>query len=213
MAEFQPLPAGRHGLTRDEVRRSQRARLLRGMAEAVAEDGYPAATVAGVLKRVHVSRQTFYEHFTDKQDCFLAVLDESARGLAAALRDGVAAGGAGGEPVRPDRMVAAYLAAITEQPTFARVFFLESAAAGLPAQRKRVEVQNLFTELMIETFRGTPYWHTSPDPEFACRILVGGVSSLVTAALVADGTGPPPDTAARIVALVEQLFGTQGRAR
>src|SRR5919197_4804648 len=70
-----PLPAGRHSLTRDVVLASQRGRLLEAMAQAVAQHGYGATTVAHVVALAGVSRKTFYEHFRDKEDCFLALYD------------------------------------------------------------------------------------------------------------------------------------------
>ncbi|HEY7830149.1 MAG TPA: TetR/AcrR family transcriptional regulator [Solirubrobacteraceae bacterium] len=50
----------------------QRERLLAGMAKAVARRGYTDATVAQAIAYAGVSRSTFYEHFEDKEDCFLA---------------------------------------------------------------------------------------------------------------------------------------------
>src|SRR5258706_15682838 len=57
-----PLPRGRHALHRDVVVLSQRTRLLDGMVRAVAEHGYPAATITGALRHARVSPATFYEH-------------------------------------------------------------------------------------------------------------------------------------------------------
>ena len=70
-----PLPSGRHSLTRDAVLASQRGRLLDAMAEAVAEHSYGATTIAHVVSHAGVSRKTFYEHFRDKEHCFLAMYD------------------------------------------------------------------------------------------------------------------------------------------
>ena len=53
--------------------KTQRGRLLAAMLAAVTADGYAGATVANVLARAGVSHSSFYEHFTDKEDCFLAV--------------------------------------------------------------------------------------------------------------------------------------------
>src|SRR4030088_3435567 len=52
----EPLPRGRHRLSREQVERSQRGRMLAAMTDAVAEKGYVATTVAGVLARAHVAR-------------------------------------------------------------------------------------------------------------------------------------------------------------
>ena len=40
---------------------------------AIGEDGYPKTTVAGIVRRARTSRRTFYEHFTSKEDCFVAL--------------------------------------------------------------------------------------------------------------------------------------------
>jgi AcrR family transcriptional regulator len=53
----------------------QRARIVAAMGELVRERGAGAVTVAHVVARSGVSRRTFYELFTDREDCFLAVFD------------------------------------------------------------------------------------------------------------------------------------------
>ena len=206
MASFPTLPRGRHGLTREQVRTSQRARLLLGMAESVAEHGYIKATIADVLKRASVSRETFYQHFSDKEQCFLAVLDESARLLAHMLPI------TEGEPAEPmldrfERLLTTYFGALADQAPFARVFFVESYAAGVPAQRKRVEVQERFVELMVATFERSPEWATLPDPQFACRVLVGGISSIVSACLIAGEPERLRSFTPQLVDLMQRLLG------
>src|SRR5438874_801201 len=66
------LPRGRHNLSREQVETTQRERILTGMVQALAENGYARTTVADVIARSHTSRETFYEHFENKQACFLA---------------------------------------------------------------------------------------------------------------------------------------------
>src|SRR4051812_42933268 len=52
-----------------------RERLVLGMVTAVAERGYAATTITDVVRHARVSRRTFYEHFADKEACFLAAYD------------------------------------------------------------------------------------------------------------------------------------------
>src|SRR3954452_20491963 len=85
------LPAGRHGLPREVVAENQRERLLNGVVDAVAEHGYNATTIGAITEAAKISRRTFYEHFKDKEGCFLAayeMIDTHVRGamLAAAER-------------------------------------------------------------------------------------------------------------------------------
>ena len=82
------LPRGPHSLTREQVATNQRRRLLEGMIDAIGEKGYAAITVSDVIKRAGVSRKAFYEHFANKEECFLATYDS----IAAIGRRGVSAG-------------------------------------------------------------------------------------------------------------------------
>jgi AcrR family transcriptional regulator len=54
-----------------------RQRLLDGMADALAADGYRNTTIADIVRIAHTSRRTFYEHFTSKEACFVALLTDA----------------------------------------------------------------------------------------------------------------------------------------
>src|SRR3954454_17806727 len=90
-ASFPKLPKGRHAAPPEVVWQSQRGRMLEAMALAVAEKGYGATAVADVIAGAGVSRKTFYEHFTNKEACFLAAYDAGVTLLLAAINDAVAA--------------------------------------------------------------------------------------------------------------------------
>ena len=52
-----------------------RARLLEGMARAVAAKGYADTTIADIVREASVSRRTFYENFADKAECLTALYE------------------------------------------------------------------------------------------------------------------------------------------
>ena len=62
---------------RGDVVSLQRARIIAAMVEVVAERGVARSTVAHVVARSGVSRRTFYELFSDREDCFLAAFDQA----------------------------------------------------------------------------------------------------------------------------------------
>jgi AcrR family transcriptional regulator len=66
-----------------------RQRLLDALATSIEEVGYRATTVADIVRRARTSRRTFYEHFADKDACFIALLteanNEAIRGIRAAV--------------------------------------------------------------------------------------------------------------------------------
>jgi AcrR family transcriptional regulator len=75
------FPSGIRSLPSDLVSAVQRERLLAGMLRATAELGYREVSVQEVLDRAGVSRPTFYEHFENKEACFLAAFDAAASRL------------------------------------------------------------------------------------------------------------------------------------
>ncbi|HEU5143286.1 MAG TPA: TetR/AcrR family transcriptional regulator, partial [Solirubrobacterales bacterium] len=71
------LPPGRHLLPPDYVSQNQRERILLATATLVAERGYQKTTIELIAKTARVALSTFYEHFEDKESCFLAAFEES----------------------------------------------------------------------------------------------------------------------------------------
>ncbi len=81
---------GREGAAHPRVVEIQRSRMLAAAARAVEELGYTRATVAHITRRAKVSRRTFYELFSNREECLIAALEgvvDSIRGelLAAEL--------------------------------------------------------------------------------------------------------------------------------
>ncbi len=139
------LPKGRNAASREVVWQSQQERLLEAMAGAVAELGYGATAVADVIARAGVSRKTFYEHFANKEQCFLAAYDAGVDVLLAATDEAVAA-------AAPDWLEAArgglarFLAVLAENPDFARTYLIEVLAAGPAAAERRAAVHERFAQ-------------------------------------------------------------------
>lgn len=83
----QPLrrPRRRRPAARDESADEPAERLLRALAQAVLEKGYPATTVAEVVERASSSERTFYRHFDGREDAILAALDRGSSQMLAAI--------------------------------------------------------------------------------------------------------------------------------
>ena len=126
--ELGPLPAGRHGFSREQVAHNQRERLIAGLATAVAEHGYQAVTITHITKQAKVSRRVFYENFEGKEECFLAAFEvvvghirELAAEAVAPLADWPR------QAIAASRAVLAFLAS---EPDLARLCLVESQSAG-----------------------------------------------------------------------------------
>jgi AcrR family transcriptional regulator len=143
------LPRGTHGLDRDVVEASQRTRLLEAVGRAVAERGYAAATIDDVVRRAGVSKATFYEHFADKQDCFLAAYEAASEELLARVREAHAS--ASDDWLERTRAgIHAYLRWLAADPALARVYLVEVAAAGPVALERREALRDRYAELVRE---------------------------------------------------------------
>jgi AcrR family transcriptional regulator len=123
-----PLPAGRHGFSREQVAHNQRERLIAGLATAVDEKGYRAVTITDITKQARVSRRVFYENFEGKEECFVAAFEvvighirELASEAVASVEDW------------PSRAIVAARTVLTffaGEPDLARLCLVESQAAG-----------------------------------------------------------------------------------
>jgi AcrR family transcriptional regulator len=179
--------------------------MLRSIAEAVAERGFARVTVADVISRAGVSRETFYEHFSDKEDCFIAALDEGARVLYGILAAVVASGAE--DPVEQlDRLLKAYLNTLAAEPAFAKAFLIDAYGAGPRATSRRIELQRQFVDLVAEIFNTT---EADSPGRFACEALVASISSMVTVRVGSGRLDELPTLREPIVALVRR-FASRG---
>jgi AcrR family transcriptional regulator len=139
------------GATREEVQANQRERLFGAMVAAVAEHGYEKTRVADLLELSGISRNTFYRHFSNKQDCFLATVDAIVDVGGKMLVETIAKGGAAQANARWDERLAAGLdlliGLIVEQPAAARLYYVETYAAGPEAIDKVEQMGDLLEEL------------------------------------------------------------------
>ena len=169
------LPRGPHGLSRDEVQRSQRSRLIQAATDEVAERGYVNTTVAHIIARAGVSRATFYTLFADREACFHAAYEANAALVAEVMEAelGRVRSAIHEEPLdRLDRVLRVYLEALRDAPTLARVFLVEVYAAGPAAIEQRRASLERFVDIVAETHRGeTGLLGTRKDQRFAAEAL------------------------------------------
>lgn len=177
------LPRGRHALTREEVKRDQRERLLAAVPGVVAEKGYEAMSVADIVKRAAVSRNAFYTSFSDKQDCF-ATAHEAGHERLFELLVGPCEEGASIEE-RVERSLAAGLDALAAEPDLARMLFVEAPSAGEQIALRYHEWLQRYGTLLRAAARDVPPAAT-PAPEVA-QVIVGGIASRVASEILRGG--------------------------
>lgn len=169
------------------------------MADAMAERGYVATTVADVLRGAGVSRETFYTQFSSKADCFMSAFEVAAGML---IADASEAQGARREPLdRFDAALRSYLEALAAEPAFARLFLIEVYAAGPAALERRAASQRLFADMLIAGFGAS-----GEDERFACETLVAAISSMVTMHLATGEAAKLVDLHAPLMRVARKLM-------
>jgi AcrR family transcriptional regulator len=201
----QVLPRGRHAAPREIVAESQRGRLLLAMASAVAEKGYARTSVADVIERARVSRRSFYEHFSNKEECFLAAYDEGVSWLLESIAEAVAAAGTDVVAVATAG-ARSYVELLAANPDFARTFLVEIQGAGPAALERRAVIHQRFADQLADSYRMVAGAELPEPPPYVFRAAVGAVNELVTEELVARGPGALPELVAPIMDIQLRLL-------
>jgi AcrR family transcriptional regulator len=159
---------------------NQRERILSAVGDVVSAAGYADMSVEDVIVTAGVSRRTFYEHFKNKQDAFLAAYDAVLTQLLAAMREAIAR-----EETFAARMRAgllSFLDFLAREPGFARLCIVEALAAGPDAIARRNGAMTAFaTRIADDAGRlGTPL---EPRP-LTAETIVGGIYEVVYTRIV-----------------------------
>src|ERR1700749_4804777 len=160
-------PPGRQRLSREFIARHQRARIVAALAEETMEKGYRAVTVADIVRRAGIARNTF----SSKEDCFLATQDfaveESLRRVvdAAAEEEGWEARLAAG--------LGAFLKYVASEPALARTCIVEALSAGDAAQERYEQSLQAFIPLLQLGREDSPF--AGDLPETLEETIIGGI--------------------------------------
>jgi AcrR family transcriptional regulator len=186
------------------VQASQRERLLRAAVAAVADKGYPAVTVADIVRRAKVSRAAFYLHFRGREDCFFAATRRGMQLLYSRVIE--AARAVPGDAPDEEALRAAcraFLGFLADEPAFARVFYIDMPAAGPAAVQRLQDAGCRFAELNAKWHRRArtrhPDWPAVPDEAY--QALSGATDELVRSWVSADKTEALPELEDTLVSL------------
>ena len=193
------LPRRSHADLRAELRASQVGRLICAVADAVAERGYAATRVADIIARAGVSRTTFYEHFDDKEACFLASYDTGAEAIYRAMVD--ATGGVDGWRDVLDAVFSTWLEFLEADLAFTRAYMIEFWAAGDAArtrwQQRRDRTTGLLRTLHEQARAEDPTIVAVSDTVLAA--VVGGINRVVISHVLSSSREPLTSLKAELV--------------
>lgn len=199
-----------------------RHRLLEGMARAVAAKGYTDTTIADIVREAAVSRRTFYEHFTTKCDCLIALYEAASRHALKVLQDAI-------DPARDwqdqlETAMTAYFGCLAHDPILMRTLFIEILGLGTDGLAARRRVNDEIASFMLKVInngpgaasgrgngrgRGRRKALLSRDMAVA---IVGGINELVLQAIEQDRVSRLQELAAPAIQLVLCIMRSLRRA-
>jgi AcrR family transcriptional regulator len=144
------------------------------MADVVSEEGYQATSVSKLVASAGVSRNSFYEHFANKEECFLAAYDATVEEAMTWVR-------ASSHPsddwhTRLEAGFAAFLGFAAAEPALAWVCVVEVLAAGPRALARRDEAMRAFAGFLD---RGRAEDGAEEIRPLLTEVVVGGIYEII----------------------------------
>lgn len=182
-----------------------RSRLLEGMARAVAQKGFTATTIADIVREASVSRRTFYEHFTGKEPCLVALYEAASHNALKVLRGAL-------DPAHPwqeqvERALSAYFECLAGNPLLLRTLYVEILALGPQGLASRRRVNEEIAAFMLEVVNA--HREGAPLPHDLAMAVVGGINELVLECIEQDRLDRLTELVAPAARLVRLVAGSR----
>ena len=166
-----------------------RARLLEGMARAVAAKGYADTTIADIVREASVSRRTFYENFVDKAECLTALYEAASGNAIAVLRAAI-------DPhsdweAQVEQAMAAYFGVLARNPVLLRTLFIDILGLGPTGLAARRRANQQLADLMLDVVNNRPgeRKRKAPLQPMMAMAVVGGINEMVLHSIEQDRAG------------------------
>ncbi|OYN79051.1 TetR/AcrR family transcriptional regulator [Mycolicibacterium sphagni] len=170
----------------DRLHPNPRQRLIDALAASITDVGYSATTVADIVRLARTSRRTFYEYFTDREACLVALLTDTNRRAVETISGAV-------DPTAPwetqiRQAVQAWVANAESRPAVMLSWIRDVPALGMAARELQREVTESFIA-MVRTLSDTEELRAAGIPMVSRQralMLIGGLREL-TAVTVESG--------------------------
>lgn len=156
------------------------------MARVASEEGYRAASVSKVVSEAGVSRNSFYEHFANKEECFLAAYDAAVEQVVARVRAASDAESSGSAALEAG--FAAFLGFAAAEPELAWLCVVEVLAAGPRALARRDDAMRKFAAFLEDGREEV----TVGVPPLLTEVVVGGIYEVIYARILDRETAVLP---------------------
>ena len=200
------LPRGEHNLPRGFVIFNQRERIFDAIANLTAAKGYGALSLEDIAAEAAVSLQTFYTHFANKEEAFLATYEVGHAKAMAVINQTLAGQKSWVEAARAS--VLALLEFLASEPSYAHLACVDVLIA-YPHVANRLDEANAFYGELLALQIGDDAPSLPPAPIIG-EAIVGGVFELLHDYILRGHTGELPELADHIVYIaLTPLMGSE----
>jgi AcrR family transcriptional regulator len=131
------VPRGRHAPPLEVRQDRQRARLFAAASVVFARGGYADATAEAIAREAGMSKATFYEHFSNKEECIVALFDAAIETLLHNMREAAAQHTDADPPTRVRTTLGAFLGTLARYRDESQTLLVEIGGAGPRAMQRR----------------------------------------------------------------------------
>lgn len=199
-----------NGFGHAQVAQIQRARILSAMFDVAVERGVANVSVADVVERSGVSRRTFYESFSGREDCFLAAFEDALAFASERVLPAYHSERKWRDQIRA--AVIAFLAFLDEEPVIGRLLIRESLSGGTKTRARR---EHVLAEIanVIDKGREESASTAAMLQPLTAEGLVGGALSILDARISVSDQPPLIDLASVLVSMIVLPYLGPGAAR
>lgn len=155
-----------------------RRRLMWGMAAAIAEKGLETATVADVVRHARTSKRSFYAHFADRDECYLALYHASCEPVIAAMELAGSAEGLSWQD-RIRSVISAFLQVLEDNPEVTRAHYIDIATLGERGLTARRAVVTAYIDVIHRLAQQADTPDAAGPSHSTMLAVVGAVNELV----------------------------------
>jgi AcrR family transcriptional regulator len=159
-------------LSRAFILQNRREQIARAHAELCVESGFRRTSIDRIVSRAETSRRTFYEVFSNRDDCFIFLISLASRDLLRVVDESGATGVGGAETIA--RAVSAVLCWMAENPVMASVLLVDAPTGPSQARRAQAEILDALAARLGDVVRGP-----GSPPQVLEQMLLGGAAAIL----------------------------------
>ena len=186
------------GLSAEERRVDQRARLTRAAIDEFSARGYHRTSVEDIVRSARTSRTAFYAFFDNREDAMYGALQASLHALLAAVRKGMADADTNSSLIKVG--VTAYVEFLVSDPAAARILLLESIGTSPEVNAYRSHIRREVARIVRDIW--AEYDPEAAASPHASAVAVGVFGFLLESMLHLVESGRLDEAPAHVPALV-----------